>query len=86
MTEASVFYESASPNLGAAFLEDVQRGIDLLRNHPDIGQAVGGALRRVLLHRFPFSLIYTIEKDAILVVAVAHQNRRPDYWRERIKS
>ena len=63
MTEASVFYEAASPDLGVDFLDDVHRGVDILRAHPAIGQAVGRGLRRMLLHRFPFSLIYAVEAD-----------------------
>ena len=84
MTEASIFYENASVNLGVDFLDDVQRVIDLLRDHPLLGQPVRGDLRRALLHRFPFSLIYAVEPTAILVVAVAHQSRRPEYWKDRI--
>ena len=85
MTEASVFYEAASPNLGVDFLDDVQRGVDLLRAQPAIGQSVGSGLRRILLHRFPFCLIYAVEVEAILIIAVAHQRRQPDYWRERVE-
>src|SRR5712664_2528681 len=72
MTEASVFYEAASPDLGVDFLDDVHRGVDVVRAHPGIGQEVGRGLKRVLLHRFPFSLIYAVEADAILIIAVAH--------------
>ena len=85
MTEASVFYEAAAPNLGVDFLDDVQRGVDLLRAHPAIGQSVGSGLARILLRRFPFCLIYAVEVDAILIIAVAHQRRQPDYWRERVE-
>lgn len=84
MTEASVFYEAATSGLGVGFLDEVQRVIDTLRDHPALGQSVGRGLRRALLHRFPFNLIYSVEVDAILIVAVAHQRRRPDYWRNRI--
>jgi hypothetical protein len=84
MTEASVFYDSASSGLGAGFLDEVQRVVDILREHPELGQSVGRGLRRALLHPFPFSLIYCVEVNSILIVAVAHQRRRPDYWRDRI--
>lgn len=84
MTEASLTYEAASTNLGDDFLDDVQRVIDALREFPSLGPGVGGKFRRALLHRFPFSLIYSVESDAILIVAVAHQRRRPDYWRDRV--
>jgi len=83
MTEASVFYEAASVGLGSDFLDDVQRVVETLREHPKLGRAVGQGLRQVLLHRFPFSLIYSTETDAILVIAVAHQRRRPGYWKDR---
>lgn len=84
MVEASQFYEAESAELGFEFLDDVQRVIDSLREHPKLGQTVGRGLRWALLRRFPFSLIYSEEADEILVVAVAHQRRRPGYWRGRI--
>jgi hypothetical protein len=59
MTEASVFYEAAAAGLGSDFFDDVQRVIDTLRPHPALGTPVGRGLRRALLHRFPFSLIYS---------------------------
>jgi plasmid stabilization system protein ParE len=84
MTEASVFYEAATFGLGAGFLDEVQRVVNILLEHPELGQPVGRGLRRALLHRFPFSLVYSVEVDGILIIAVAHQRRRPDYWRSRI--
>jgi hypothetical protein len=84
MTEASVFYETATSGLGAGFLDEAQRVINIVREHPELGQSVGRGLRRALLHRFPFSLIYAVEVDEVLIVAVANQRRRPDYWRSRI--
>jgi plasmid stabilization system protein ParE len=84
MTEASVFYEAATSGLGAGFLDEVGRLINILREQPELGQSVGRGLRRALLHRFPFSLIYSVEVDTVVIVAVAHQRRRPDYWRNRM--
>ena len=84
MIEASLFYEAESSGLGVELLDDVQRVIDVLREHPKLGQSVGRGLRRALLRRFPLSLIYSEQPDAVLVVPVAHQKRRPGYWRERM--
>ena len=84
MTEAAIFYEEQAQGLGAEFLDDVQSTIDRLLENPMLGHAVVGDLRRSLLSRFPYSLIYAIEPEDLLVIAVAHQRRRPDYWRERI--
>jgi len=39
-----------------------------------------GEIRKCLLHRFPYKLLYSIEQDHIFIIAVAHLHRRPDYW------
>jgi toxin ParE1/3/4 len=84
MIEASVFYEASTSGLGAGFLDEAERVVNILREHPELGQPVGRGLRRALFHRFPFSLIYLVEVDTVVIVAVAHSRRRPDYWRDRI--
>ena len=85
MTEASVFYDAASSGLGGDFLDDVQQAIDRARKYPHVGELVAGDLRRQLLHRFPFSVIYSIEPDVILVISIAHHARRPGYWHSRVE-
>jgi toxin ParE1/3/4 len=84
MTEAALFYDAASNQLGSDFLDDVQRAVDRLREFPQAGEAIISGLRQSLLHRFPFSLIYAIEENVIVVIAVAHHRRRPGYWQSRL--
>jgi plasmid stabilization system protein ParE len=84
MTGASLFYEAATLGLGAEFLAEVGPVINILRDHPELGRPIGRGLRRTLLHCFPFCLIYFVEVDTVVIVAVAHQRRRPDYWRDRM--
>ena len=84
MTETALFYNAASGGLGGDFLDDVQRAIDRLRDFPHAGELVESDLRRTLLHRFPFSIIYALEENVIVVVAIAHHERRPGYWRSRV--
>ena len=83
MIEAALFYEAAAEGLGDDFLDDVQHAINSVRDHSELGVAVGYGFRRILLRRFPFSIIYAIEVADIVVVAVAHQRRAPDYWKGR---
>lgn len=82
VTEASFYYQTASGGLGQEFLDDLQRTINAVRERPKLGRPVSRGLRQAPLQRFPFLLIYA-EEEEILVVAVAHQNRRPGYWRAR---
>ena len=84
LSEAAMFYEAHSTGLGSDYLNDVQHAIDLVCELPELGQAVDQGLRRVVLHRFPFNLIYSVEAEAIVIVAVAHQRRRPGYWKSRV--
>ena len=86
MTEAAIFYEGRAKGLGMEFLDDLQRAIDQILDNPESGQIILENFRRSILSRFPFSLIYTIETESILIIAVAHQRRRPYYWKERIIS
>ena len=83
MTEAAVFYEAAACELGSDFLDDVQRAIDLLCDYPQAGELIDSSLRRTQLRRFPFSLIYMVEENFIVIVAVAHHGREPGYWHSR---
>jgi len=50
-----------------------------------IGVPCGG-IRKRPVHRFPYAVLYRVDPDEIVVVAVMHQRRRPDYWRSRIGS
>jgi plasmid stabilization system protein ParE len=84
MTEAALFYESRSGGLGSDFLDDVQQAVDRLSDYPHSGEPIDSGLKRTLLHRFPFSLIYAVEQTGIVIVAVAHHGRAPGYWRSRV--
>ncbi|MBI1733411.1 MAG: type II toxin-antitoxin system RelE/ParE family toxin [Gammaproteobacteria bacterium] len=82
--EHALFYERREPGLGHRFIDEIERGIALLVSQPQIGPELDEELRYFVLDDFPFSLIYRIEPERIWIVAVAHQSRRPGYWRERI--
>jgi len=65
---------------------ETERVIELVGATPELGAPYveGEGIRRVLLQRFPFAVVYQVEPELILIVAVAHQRRRPGYWRDRI--
>lgn len=83
LEEASLFYESRVAGLGKSFAAEVERTISLVREFPEAGSPVGPAWRRVVVARFPYSIVYRQDPDKIVIVAVAHQRRRPGYWRRR---
>jgi plasmid stabilization system protein ParE len=82
--DASAWYEAEVPGLGARFIAEFERGVHLLLDSPRLGAPFGRRLRRFVLNDgFPYSIVYTIRSDVLLVIAVAHSARRPGYWRRR---
>lgn len=84
LIEAAVHYELEVPGLGERFEAEVRRATDLLLEHPEIGQPVDSDLRRFVLPRFPFALLYSATSEVLRIEVVAHQSRLPGYWRTRI--
>jgi toxin ParE1/3/4 len=80
------FYESRRTGLGAAFTREVEATIQRILEEPTRWRIIEQDVRRCLTHTFPFGILYTVEEDSILIVAVAHGSREPDYWRRRISA
>ena len=69
--------------LGLKFKEEVGKAVRRIAEFPTAWSIECGEIRKGLLHMFPYKLLYSIEKDHIFIIAVAHQHRRPTYWQGR---
>ena len=77
-------YESEVSGLGARFIAEIARAISLLLDAPNLGAPHGGKLRRFVIDdHFPYSIVYTVAGQTLYVVSVAHDARRPGYWKGR---
>ena len=74
------FYELEFKGLGRRFKEEVKKAAIRISEYPEAWSVERGDVRKCLLHRFPYKLLYSLEGDHIFVIAVAHQHRKPDYW------
>lgn len=83
LTDSAEYYESRLPGLGADFLGELGSLFGLLKENPEIGAVIEAPYRRVVLNRFPFSVVYRLKGSALRIMAVAHQRRKPGYWRGR---
>ena len=82
---AVAFYEAARPGVGAAFTVEVEAVISLICQAPNRWRKFEQDVRRCLTkRRFPYAILYTIEHDYILIIAVMHCSREPGYWKDRI--
>jgi toxin ParE1/3/4 len=83
MVEAARFYETQATGLGADFLMAIRRATEGISKNPRAGRVLRGKVRRRLVRRFPYGLLYRVDPDEIVVMAVMHLRRRPGYWRGR---
>ena len=83
LNEATTYYAQARRGLGEAFLAEVHHAVDALAASPLAGTEVEDSVRWWLVRRFPYSVLYRAHVDHIHILAIAHQKRRPFYWRGR---
>jgi toxin ParE1/3/4 len=83
--EAASRYEAEVPELGFRFADEVERVVQLLLEHPELGSRLDDDLRHFVLRKFPFSVVYALASDLVYIVAVAHGSREPGYWRLRVQ-
>jgi plasmid stabilization system protein ParE len=85
LNEAVHYYESEVEGLGEAFLSEVEYAVKQIKAHPEASPAILKIVRRRLVRRFPYSVMYSVVDDTIRILAVASQKRRPFYWRKRMR-
>ncbi len=84
LDDAIEYYSLRLNEVGKLFLDEVLETIDLIRQFPQIWPQNSGHTRKAILRHFPYNLIYSIMNDRIVVIAIAHQNREPEYWIDRL--
>lgn len=83
LNEAVDFYNLECPGLGLTLLGDVESALSTIERFPEAAPLLHGRVRRKILLRFPYSVIYSLRDEQIRVLALAHEKRRPFYWRGR---
>lgn len=84
LDEAIAWYAGQAPGLGDAFLIETLKALQLINRFPQAWHPLTPRIRRCRLRRFPYSVIYTQDDSDLLVLAIAHQHRKPGYWRNRL--
>jgi hypothetical protein len=83
LMDAQSLYEIEIQGLGNAFLIEMKKAIQRISNFPEAWPVLANEIRKCVVRKFPYNLVYSIEKDFILILAVAHQHRKPFYWIEK---
>lgn len=88
LAEAAAWYEQEELGLGTRLIDAFEHAIQLLGEPnppltPLTGSAADKGAKKLLLHKFPFSVIAIQRQETMIVVALAHHARKPGYWRKR---
>ena len=84
MAEAAMFYDAQVRGLGEAFLDTIDRAVQDIQQHLRRWPVIARGVRRRLVGRFPYGVLYREATTEIVIVAIMHLHRRPDYWLERV--
>jgi hypothetical protein len=88
LERAAIWYESEARGLGARLIDEFASAIQLLREPnppltPALNMAAARGAKKLLLYRFPYSLIIIQRDDGFIVIALAHHSKKPGYWLTR---
>jgi plasmid stabilization system protein ParE len=86
--EAANWYEGRCPGLGHDFRAELKLAFDQIRNNPRRFalmeyRSLEGEVRRAILDRFPYLVVFEVFENEILVLAVSHAKRDQSYWESR---
>lgn len=83
--EAAEYYEDKESGLGKRFRAEIQEGCTMILNHPRFRREREGGFRRLNCPVFPYYIAYFVRGSMIVIAAVAHGSRHPDYWKRRLQ-
>jgi hypothetical protein len=84
LESAALHYDSQRSGLGREFTAAVRSALAAICIDPSANPTAGNSVRRRRVLLFPYDVIFGIDVDGVVVVAVAHHHRRPGYWRRRV--
>jgi plasmid stabilization system protein ParE len=85
LLEGISYYSAIRPELGIRFEQAVAEAVRNAVLHPEHGAPRTESSRRWLVKNFPFGIIYRAGESDVLIIAVAHQRKKPEYWASRLR-
>ena len=82
--EAIEYYDEKRLGLGIEFSREVIQALDRINHYPEAWSQLSPRIRRCLVNRFPYSVIYQVRSELLIVIAIQHHHRMPESWRTRL--
>lgn len=83
LNQAIEYYEQTCPRLGYEFAQEIHATIQRILPFPNAWPQLEQGIRRALVRRFPYGVLYAETKNGIYIIAIMHLHRSPGYWRSR---
>lgn len=84
MMEAAAFYEMQVEKLGMNFIDIIETTVAEVAENPEIWPEIEKGIQRRLVRRFPYSILYAVHENEVIIVAVMHHKQKPRYWMGRL--
>jgi plasmid stabilization system protein ParE len=84
LDDAVAWYDQQAAGRGLEFLDELDRAVRRILAFPLSYPQIERGIRRCRLARFPYGLIYGVDDETVVIIAVAHLHRRPRYWIDRL--
>ena len=78
-------YDEQSTPAAASFAEEIDLAIKAVQNSPLTFPIFEGDVRVKLVHKFPYSVLYHVQGQEVVILSIIHQERKPGYWKGRIR-
>jgi mRNA-degrading endonuclease RelE of RelBE toxin-antitoxin system len=82
LNDGIFYYELQLQGLGLQFKSEVRESINRIKKTPNVWPQEKGEVRKYLLHKFPYKILYSVQEQNIIILAIGHQHRKPGYWIE----
>lgn len=80
------WYESKSPGLGLRFLSEIEFALERIVVSPLEFPKIKAQIRRCLVRKFPFAILFTLDGQDIFILTIMHTKRRPGFWADRLST
>jgi plasmid stabilization system protein ParE len=84
LAEAIEWYEQIRPDLGASLASSIEEAINRILDNPQAFATILPEVRRALVRRFPYAVIFRIRQDRVEVEAIFHGRKDPTGWHSRL--
>lgn len=84
LREIIAYYNEQREGLGLEFVSELKQTLLRMKHYPLAWSPLSSRVRRCRVNRFPYSVIYEVRKDVLLVAAIQHHSKAPESWRNRL--